>query len=111
VLVEIFGLQAGEEVKRVQQLTARATRAGCRVERTNGDARLDEWLTAMIAAKRAGFTLHPDSDSPHTLLWQSIHDGPTAEPVVWADSGELFTGDRAQHVDAVPRRPLLRSPG
>lgn len=49
------------------------------------DPRVAEWVAKMIiAAERAGYRLHPDSDPPRTLLWHRTTDDPTAEPV-WAD--------------------------
>ncbi|QIS21389.1 hypothetical protein [Nocardia terpenica] len=49
------------------------------------DPRATQWVATMItAAERAGYRLYPDSNPPHTMLWQRATDDPTAEPV-WAD--------------------------
>ncbi|WP_157777927.1 hypothetical protein [Nocardia terpenica] len=49
------------------------------------DPPVAEWTAKMIAAaERAGYRLHPDSNPPHTLLWQRVSDEPTTEPV-WID--------------------------
>ncbi|MBF6064657.1 hypothetical protein [Nocardia terpenica] len=51
----------------------------------SADARTAAWVETMIAAaERAGYRLHPDSDPPHTLLWQRATDEPTADPI-WVD--------------------------
>ncbi|MBF6332344.1 hypothetical protein [Nocardia transvalensis] len=51
-----------------------------------GNEGLDEWIAKMVtAAELAGYTLHPDSDPPHRLLWRRIEDESSDAPVVWVD--------------------------